>query len=212
MADLRLFIVADDPLARAGLSALLQDQEEWDIVGQSSDWESLGSEIDRLLPDIIVWDLGWEPEEQLANLSEILTDDSEGGPAIVALLPDQEQVGFLWSAGVRVLLSRDLSTDSLIAAIKAAANNLAVIDPFLLNAFAPAAIVEEPDLAEDLTGREIEVLILVAEGLSNKGIAQRLAISEHTVKFHLNAVMGKLGVQSRTAAVVRATRLGLIAL
>jgi DNA-binding NarL/FixJ family response regulator len=165
-----------------------------------------------LLPDIIVWDLGWEPEEQLANLSEILTDDSEGGPAIVALLPDQEQVGFLWSAGVRVLLSRDLSTDSLIAAIKAAANNLAVIDPFLLDAFAPAAIVEKPDLAEDLTGREIEVLILVAEGLSNKGIAQRLAISEHTVKFHLNAVMGKLGVQSRTAAVVRATRLGLIAL
>ncbi len=128
------------------------------------------------------------------------------------MLSDEEQVGVLWSAGVRGLLSRDLSTDSLFAAINAAANNLAVLDPVLLDVFVPAAIVDEPELAEDLTGREIEVLSLVAEGLSNKGIAQRLAISEHTVKFHLNAVMGKLGVHSRTAAVVRATRLGLIAL
>ena len=212
MADLRLFIIADDPLARAGLSAMLEDQGDWDVVGQSSAGESVGSEIERLLPDVIVWDLGWEPEEQLAILSEILADGDQGDPAIVTLLSDEEQVGVLWSAGVRVMLSRDLSADSLFAAIKAAANNLAVLDPVLLNSFAPAAIVDEPDLAEDLTGREIEVLALVAEGLSNKAIAQRLSISEHTVKFHLNAVMGKLGVQSRTAAVVRATRLGLIAL
>ncbi len=212
MADLRLFIIADDPLARAGLSALLGDQGDWEVVGQSSAGESLAAEVDRLRPDVIVWDLGWEPEEQLAILSEILADGDQSDPAIVTLLSDEEQVGVLWSAGVRVMLSRDLSTDSLFAAIKAAANNLAVLDPVLLNSFAPAAIVDEPDLAEDLTGREIEVLALVAEGLSNKAIAQRLSISEHTVKFHLNAVMGKLGVQSRTAAVVRATRLGLIAL
>jgi DNA-binding NarL/FixJ family response regulator len=212
MADLRLFIIADDPLARAGLSAMLGDLGDWDVVGQSTVGESLASEIDRLLPDVIVWDLGWEPEEQLPVLSEFLADGGEGGPAIVTLLSDEELVGVLWSAGVRGLLSRDLSADSLFAAINAAANNLAVLDPVLLDAFAPAAIVDEPELAEDLTRREIEVLSLVAEGLSNKGIAQRLTISEHTVKFHLNAVMGKLGVQSRTAAVVRATRLGLIAL
>jgi DNA-binding NarL/FixJ family response regulator len=212
MADLRLFIIADDPLARAGLSAMLEDLGDWDVVGQSGVGESLAVEIDRLLPDVIVWDLGWEPEEQLAILSEYLADGGEGGPAIVTLLSDEEQVGVLWSAGVRGLLSRDLSADSLFAAINAAANNLAVLDPVLLDVFVPAAIVDEPELAEDLTGREIEVLSLVAEGLSNKGIAQRLAISDHTVKFHLNAVMGKLGVQSRTAAVVRATRLGLIAL
>jgi DNA-binding NarL/FixJ family response regulator len=67
-------------------------------------------------------------------------------------------------------------------------------------------------MAEELTPRELEVLQQLAEGLANKAIAQRLGISEHTVKFHVNAIMGKLGVQSRTAAVVRATRLGLVVL
>ena len=62
MADLRLFIIADDPLARAGLSALLGDQGDWEVVGQSSAGESLAAEIDRLRPDVIVWDLGWEPK------------------------------------------------------------------------------------------------------------------------------------------------------
>jgi DNA-binding NarL/FixJ family response regulator len=71
-----------------------------------------------------------------------------------------------------------------------------------------------PDLdpSESLTSREQEVLQLVAEGLTNKAIAQELSISEHTVKFHINTIMGKLNAQSRTAAVVRATRLGLILL
>jgi DNA-binding NarL/FixJ family response regulator len=63
---------------------------------------------------------------------------------------------------------------------------------------------------EELTPRETEVLQLLADGLTNKAIAQRLGISDHTVKFHVNAVLGKLGAQSRTEAVVRATRLGLL--
>jgi DNA-binding NarL/FixJ family response regulator len=67
-------------------------------------------------------------------------------------------------------------------------------------------------LVEELTPRELAVLHLVAEGLPNKTIALRLGISEHTVKFHINAILGKLGVASRTEAVVRATRLGLILL
>jgi len=65
---------------------------------------------------------------------------------------------------------------------------------------------------EELTPRETEVLQLMADGLTNKAIAQKLSISEHTVKFHVNAILGKLGVQSRTEAVVRATRLGLLLL
>ena len=67
-------------------------------------------------------------------------------------------------------------------------------------------------LIEPLTPREIEVLHLLAEGMTNRAIAQRLEISEHTVKFHVNAILGKLGAQSRTDAVVRATRLGVILL
>jgi DNA-binding NarL/FixJ family response regulator len=86
------------------------------------------------------------------------------------------------------------------------------MEPELLTFGWPAASAEAPGLAEELTPREREVLQLLAEGLANKAIAQQLTISEHTVKFHVNAIMSKLGAQSRTAAVVRATRLGLVVL
>ena len=81
-----------------------------------------------------------------------------------------------------------------------------------LNPMQPASELAADTLFDDLTPREKEVLQLVAEGLTNKAIAQQLAISEHTVKFHVNAIMGKMNAQSRTEAVVRATRLGLISL
>ncbi len=80
----------------------------------------------------------------------------------------------------------------------------------LLLSAQPEASGDRP--VEDLTPRELEVLQLLAEGLANKAIAQRLGVSDHTIKFHVNAILGKLGAQSRTEAVVRATRLGLIVL
>jgi DNA-binding NarL/FixJ family response regulator len=92
------------------------------------------------------------------------------------------------------------------------------VDPTFLPALAPVSpetgVAGPGDFApvEELTSRELEVLRLMAEGLPNKTIALRLGISEHTVKFHVNAILGKLGVASRTEAVVRATRLGLILL
>jgi DNA-binding NarL/FixJ family response regulator len=88
---------------------------------------------------------------------------------------------------------------------------LVVFDPSLALEPSPA---RDPSLTlvEDLTPRETEVLQLLADGLTNKAIAQRLGISDHTVKFHVNSVLGKLGAQSRTEAVVRASRLGLLLL
>ena len=109
-------------------------------------------------------------------------------------------------------MPRTASAVRLEATIHAVAQGLAVIEPELLADVWPAGPPVESDLAEELTPRELEVLQLLAEGLANKAIAQRLTISEHTVKFHVNAIMSKLGAQSRTAAVVRATRLGLIML
>ena len=82
----------------------------------------------------------------------------------------------------------------------------------LLQPPGPSPARDPADLVEELTPRETEVLQLLADGLTNKAIAQRLGISDHTVKFHVNAVLGKLGAQSRTEAVVRASRLGLLQL
>jgi two-component system nitrate/nitrite response regulator NarL len=200
----RVLIVADDPLARAGLAALLADQDGCTVVGQVAATDSLLASRDVYQPDVILWDPGWEPDFS----SDRLADFAEGGVPVVALLSAPDQAAAAWTAGARGLLQRDTSTAALLAAIAAAAQGLAVIDPALAPAL-PLAYPGSP--TETLTPRELEVLRLLAEGLPNKAIALRLDISEHTVKFHLNAILGKLGAQSRTEAVVQAIRLGLVA-
>ena len=199
----RVLIVADDPLARAGLAALLADQDGCTVVGQVAATDSLLASQDVYQPDVILWDPGWEPDLS----SDRLTDLAEGGVPVVALLSASDQATAAWAAGARGLLRRDTGTEALLAAIAAAAQGLAVIDP----ALAPPLPLAHPGSPETLTPRELEVLRLLAEGLPNKAIALRLDISEHTVKFHLNAILGKLGAQSRTEAVVQAIRLGLVA-
>ena len=94
----------------------------------------------------------------------------------------------------------------------AVTHGLLVLDPSLAEAVPPIRDAHPTGAATVLTPREQEVLQLLAEGLPNKSIADRLGITEHTVKFHVNAILGKMGAQSRTEAVTRATRLGLILL
>ncbi|MCI0396548.1 MAG: response regulator transcription factor [Chloroflexi bacterium] len=209
MSDLRLLVVAADPLSRAGLATLLADQPGYEVVGRVESTPDLPAGIDVYRPDVILWDLGWEAEENLALLAEIAED---GGLGIVALLPNEEQAAAAWLAGARGLLLRQVTAEKLLATATAVAQGLAVLEPGLAGRLAPAGQGEEMAPAEALTPREREVLQLLAEGLANKAIARRLEISEHTVKFHVNAIMSKLGAQSRTEAVVRATRLGLILL
>ena len=102
--------------------------------------------------------------------------------------------------------------EQLLAAVRAVAAGLHVFAPALARALLQDGPTDPTAPPVDLTPRESQVLALVAEGLTNKAIAQRLAISDHTVKFHVNAILGKLNAQSRTDAVVRATRQGLISL
>lgn len=212
MADLRLLVVAGDPLARAGLTMLLSNQPGLQIVGQVGESEALTAEVEVYRPDVIVWDLGWEPGDSIEMLAELAAESEEPGIAVVGLIPDGEQASAVWLAGVGGLLFRDVTIERLFAAIQAVDQGLAAIEPELLADLLPTASFEELALTEALTPRELEVLQLLAEGLANRAIAQQLDISEHTVKFHVNAIMGKLGAQSRTAAVVQATRLGLIIL
>jgi two-component system nitrate/nitrite response regulator NarL len=207
MGGLRVLVVADDPLARAGLAALLNAQPACDVVGQVQAGQDLADEVAIYRPDAMVWDLGWEAagEDPFPELDDVQVP-------VVVLLADEHLAAQAWVAGARGLLPREVAAEELVAALGAVAGGLIVFDPALAGAIVP---VREhlPELAmEELTPRELEVLQLVAEGLSNRAIGLRLEISEHTVKFHVNAILGKLGAQSRTEAVVRATRLGLIML
>jgi DNA-binding NarL/FixJ family response regulator len=212
--DLRFLILADDPLARAGLAALLGQQAGCQVAGQAAADADLAAEMEAAQPDVIVWDLGWAPGTAL----ERLAGQRDALPPVLVLLPGGAPAAGLamqaWQAGARGVLDRNAAAAAIVAAAASIAAGHVVLDGDLAGAlFLPPAPVSAPaPLVEPLTAREMEVLQVLAEGLTNRAIAQHLAISEHTVKFHVNAILGKLDAQSRADAVMRATRLGLILL
>jgi DNA-binding NarL/FixJ family response regulator len=212
MITLRILILADDALSRAGLAVLLAGQPGFAVTGQVASSADLAGSLAAYQPDVVLWDLGWEPGRLLARLADVREAVTAAGAQLAVMLPGAEYASEAWASGARALLSREVATDRLVAGLAAASQGLAVLDPALSGALAPARMALPSSPAEALTPREIDVLRLLAEGLPNKAIARGLGISEHTVKFHVNAILGKLGVESRTEAVVRATRLGLILL
>ena len=211
MAELRVLVVANDPLARAGLAALLA-QTDCEVVGQVAGDSSLPRNSGSFQPSAALWDLGWDPAAHLDATVELVADLIEAGLPVVVLLPDAAHAADLWTAGASGLLSRNADAESLVTALQATVAGLRVLDPSVAAGLMPARDLAHGFTAEELTPREAEVLQLLADGLTNKAIAQQLGISGHTVKFHVNAILGKLGVQSRTEAVVQATRLGLLVL
>jgi DNA-binding NarL/FixJ family response regulator len=214
MSDLRILILADDPLARSGLALIAQTGLV--VAGMEHSGVDLLAALDLHRPDAILWDIGWDPSQAAVRaISRRLSGLAAVLPPVVVLAPEQPGVdlaGQMRQAGARGVLLRSARTEVLSTALRAAAEGLVVLDPTLLSALPPVMEPPEQAPAEALTPREREVLRLLAEGLANKQIAKRLGVSEHTVKFHLNAIMGKLGAESRTEAVVRATRAGLILL
>lgn len=204
---LQLILLADDPLARAGLAALLGavpsllvcDQGPALLLG-----EAASGALDASAA-LIVWDAG------RGGLESELDETLNGGVPVLALAGDEDTGRLAWRLGCRGVIARELDEGQLVTAIYAVAAGLVVLSPSLAD-----VVSREKGPADlspiDLTPREVEVLSLLAEGLTNKAIARKLTISEHTVKFHVNAILNKLDAQSRTDAVVRATRLGLIAL
>jgi DNA-binding NarL/FixJ family response regulator len=216
----RCLVVARDPLARAGLAALLQG-EGLAVVGAADEHEVEQAE-GLYRPDVLVWDLGagGSPGAQpgRTRLPVLMLGEALGIPRVESR-PDGDGARRGWG-----LLPRTAAAGMLRAAVRAVLDGLAVLDPEIhwpaqepapgkpLGGRPGAGGGAGVGLSERPTGREQEVLELLALGLPNKQIALRLGISDHTVKFHLNALMGKLGAETRTEAVTRAARAGWLKL
>lgn len=201
--EVRALVVGDDPLVRQGFVARLADT----AAGQASTHEDIPDALDDTEANLVVWDLGPRPVAPSPGTLEFTVP-------VVALAPHGTSAHDLLAAGAHGVLRRDVSTERLVHALGTVLHGLAVIDPLLLDDHRPAPVAPArltPDMdVEPLTARETEVLELVAAGLSNKQIADELRISAHTVKFHVNAILGKLDVHSRTEAVVKAMQLGVV--
>jgi DNA-binding NarL/FixJ family response regulator len=177
------------------------------VVGQTAAPEEQLLSKTASNPDVLLWDLGQDARSSLDRLRAF----GDRGIPILVLAPDESAAVDALSSGARGAALRDVAPEPLFAALRALSRGMVVVDENLAAAVLRPRISASPP-AEPLTARELEVLQFLAQGLSNKQIGDRLGITEHTAKFHVNAIIGKLGAQTRTEAVVQAVRLGLVLL
>lgn len=195
---IKVALITEDPLLRAGLSSLLAQVGSIDVVDNGD-------------AEVALWDAGNDGSKTLARLAELRTMPMP----VVAVVGDAAHTAPAIAAGARGVVLRDHVGPGIHAALAAVRSGLTVMETQLANTLVPHQPVRGDGAAKgrgELTERERQVVQLLSEGLSNKLIADRLGISDHTAKFHVNGVMMKLGASTRTEAVVEAMRRGLIRL
>ena len=209
---IRVLMWAKSDITRAGLEAIVRADSRFQVAGEGMEQADLLSRVREAAPDVILLDLG------AASIARLLAGFSEqpAAPAVVALVDDLRRADVLrvLQSGVRAVIARESNPSEITGALAAAYDGLAVFSPEVLEVLLPTSTeltgADELPPGEPLTDRESEVLGLLADGAGNKEIAVRLHISEHTVKFHVSSILGKLGAASRTEAVARGYKEGLI--
>jgi NarL family two-component system response regulator YdfI len=209
----RVVVVATSPAVRIGLAALLSGHPGLTVLESAAGPAGLGRSMDTMEADVVV--VALEPGQEPSLPFQGPGDAVARLPAIILLGDEPASV---WAtralrSGAHGALPRTATADQILAAVQAAAAGLIVREP--IESRSPVATSRLPLLARPtpaLTPREVEILQLFAEGLGNRSIAQRLGISEHTVKTHVSSVFAKLDVSTRAEAVAIAARLGLLML
>jgi DNA-binding NarL/FixJ family response regulator len=192
-----VLVAAASLVIRAGLKTLVEQMPGCEVAGSASSLDLIERALD-LHPAVILWHLS--PDEDPASTLHDLRHQP------VLLLTPSAPLELI-RAGARGVLPPDASESQIAAALQATAAELVVFSPE-----STTAASSIPHAASGLTARETEVLRMIAEGLANKEIAYRLGISEHTVKFHVSALLGKLGAGSRAEAIGLGIRQGAIML
>jgi DNA-binding NarL/FixJ family response regulator len=202
---IRLLIVDDHPVVRDGLRGIFDDDAEFEVVGEADDGPAGVEAADRLRPDVILMDLRMPGGDGASAIRDLV---ARGNPARVLVLTTfdaDSDVAPAIEAGATGYLMKDSPRDALVRAVRAAHRGESVLAPsvatkLLSQLRAPAS--------DALSARELEVLMLIAQGETNRGAATRLFISEATVKTHLLHIYEKLEVNDRAAAVAAAFEKG----
>ncbi|MFF4888991.1 response regulator [Micromonospora chersina] len=214
----RVVIVDDQALVRAGFRMVLDSQPDLAVVGEAIDGADALRVLDRVEADVVVMDLRMPTMDGVEATRRICARPAGGRPRVLVLTTfDTEADAFAaLRAGASGFLLKNVPPEDLLAAIRVVAEGDSVVAPSitrrLLDRFAPQlgpAPAEDPRLAQ-LTEREREVLLLVAQGLSNAEIAARVHVAEATVKTHVGRILAKLQLRDRVQAVVLAYESGLV--
>jgi NarL family two-component system response regulator YdfI len=208
-----VFIVAASAQSRTSLKSLLRTRKV-EVVGSAPNLESLWDQSPDVQVDVVLIEASGDDFGETINSLNQSQISSEAAVVVLSDRSDPMRFAEALRAGVRAILPADLPADQIVPALEAAAAGLVVLHPAEVDTVFPAGASSSPlaELVEPLTPRENEVLQMLASGLANKEIATRLAISEHTAKFHVASILGKLGAASRTEAVTLGIRRGLVLL
>jgi len=210
-SHIRVLLVDDHAVVRAGLRLFLADQADLEVVGEADDGASAVARAQELVPDVVLMDLRMPRLDGIEATRQIRAALPQTAVVVLTTYTDTANIGKAIAAGAIGYIPKDVPPPELAATIREAAHGVLHLAPVvqrtLLQAIA-APRRAEPD-PKELTEREREVLVLLAEGRSNKEIARHLHVSSRTVQGHVGHVLGKLGMVSRTQAAIYATRCGL---
>ena len=215
-ASIRIVVVDDQQVVRAGFSALLETQPDLTVVGMAADGSDAIRICEETRPDVVLMDVRMPVMDGIEATGRITA--SAEAPRIIMLTTFDldEHVYDALNAGASGFLLKDVTAEHLFDAVRVVAAGEALLAPAvtrrLIGEFArlQPRPTSGPNLPAELTPRETEVLRLIADGLSNPEIAQRLVVSAETVKSHVSRMLAKLGLRDRTQAVVVAYESGLV--
>jgi DNA-binding NarL/FixJ family response regulator len=216
---IRVLIADDQQLLRAGFRVILQAEDGIDVVGEAEDGADAVAQARSLRPDVILMDIRMPKLDGLAATEHLMKLPDPPRVVMLTTFDENEYVVRALRAGAYGFLLKDAPTSRLIAAVRAAANGDALIEPSITRRLVeqfvamplPGAVAGIPDAVAGLTDRELEVLRLIARGLSNAEIAVEITVAETTVKTHVARILNKLGLRDRVQAVVLAYESGFIA-
>ena len=206
---IRIFVVDDHPVVRAGLVTILGTQPDFVVVGEAEDADTAINRLLTLRPDVLLLDLEMPGGDGVDVLNRARESGSDARALVFTAFDADDRILAAVRAGAQGYLLKGAPREELFRAIRVVHAGGSLLEPVVASKLLRQ--VRHPTTPDvRITARELEVLRLVARGRQNKEIARDLAVTERTVKFHLSALMRKLGVSNRVEAVSAAIRLGLI--
>ncbi len=216
--SIRIVLVDDEQMVRAGLRMILESEDGFEVVGEAGDGGPGVELVKKLDPDVVLMDIQMPGMNGLDATREIVALERDDSSRVLILTTFEldEYVYEALRAGASGFLLKRTPAEDLVAGVRVVAAGEALLAPSitrrLITEFArrPATDRPSPAALDDLTPREREVLLLIAEGLSNHEIAEKLFLSEGTVKTHIKRIFYKLDLRDRTQAVILAYNVGLV--
>ena len=207
---IRIFLADDHTVLREATAELLDHQTDMEVVGQAGTGEETVALVKALRPDIVVMDAAMPRMNGIEATRLIVSECPDTRVLVLSAHEDEEHVIPLLEAGATGYMPKTVSLDELIEAVRAARRGISVLPPTIASIVVHHISGDTDYVPPPITARETEVLLLVAQGLTNDQIAQRLNLSKRTIEAHLTHIYTKLNVYSRTEAVLLAQKKGLI--